>query len=142
MLQAHSPVRPLLEEQQKQGGFLCIADKTGRPLVIHALGSPTAEKWDACLAFCEEKVRRLGMNPTHQRSWQSRNPEQLQYGGAVRGEDFIVSFSGFPEELDEVIAGMALYEGADLSEVADLARILEDNSFVVAYGADWLSSLC
>ena len=140
MQTVNSPVRQQLEEDHRRGGFLCVADLQGRPLLIQAIGKPSDEKWDACLEFCEEKVRRLGMHPDHYRGWESRNLELLHYGGALRGERHLASFSGFPEGLDEVVAGAALYKGNDLC-AADLLHVLADNSFVASHGAEWVNSL-
>lgn len=135
-----SPVHEPLREEKRTGGFLCVGDSQGRPIWVCAIGAPPEDKWDRCLAFCQEKVRRLGGHPDHLRSMQSRDPKADQYGGALRGEKYIVAFSGFPEELDEVIAGISLCKEGDL-RITDVPRMLDDNSYVVSYGADWVTSL-
>ena len=88
----------------RSGGFFCLADaRTGLPWVIAQLGEISNEKVEKYLAFCQEKARRLALHPEHTSSWQSRNPEDNQWGGAIRCGKYIYSFSGLPELGDEAL---------------------------------------
>jgi len=91
--------------QGKTGGCFCLADgKTGAPLFPPApIGEVPAEKAEKYLAFCQEKALRLAAHPDHLASWQSRNPDADQWGGAVRVGDLIFSISGLPEMGDEAL---------------------------------------
>lgn len=85
------------------GGYLCVADRAGTPLVVAKIGEVDAEKTSKYMSFCQEKARRLADHPEHVASWQSRKPDEDQYGGAVSGDHYILSFSGLPELADEAV---------------------------------------
>jgi hypothetical protein len=86
----------------REGGYFCLADgRTGFPYAIVLIGSVPEEKSAKYLALCQEKALRLVSNPQHVSSWESRDPENGKWGGAVRVDNLIYSFSGFPELGDE-----------------------------------------
>lgn len=89
----------------REGGYFCVADgKNGLPLLTVLIGKVPLEKALRYLNLCQEKAARLSMYPGHGSSWESRNPEENQWGGAIRvGTDFIFSLSGFPELGDEAV---------------------------------------
>lgn len=88
----------------RTGGYFCLADKeSGMPLFITQVGEVPKEKAGKYLSFCQEKAGRLAQNKAHWSSWQSRNPDQEKWGGAVRTEIGILSFSGLPELGDEAV---------------------------------------
>lgn len=93
------------------GGYLCIADvATGSPLAITIIGRVPIEKAQKHLFYCQEKAQRLATHPEHETSFESRNPDANQWGGAVRSGSFILSFSGFSEQIDEaVMMGIEFY---------------------------------
>jgi len=94
----------LPEHDKRLGGFFCIANgKTGLPYLVKVVGNPPEDKREAYFFFAREKARRLAEHPEHMSSWESRNPELDQWGGAVRRGDFIFSFSGLPELADEAL---------------------------------------
>jgi len=98
-------------EEGQSGGVLCIADpSTGAPLLTWAFGTLTPEECVEYLEFAMEKAKRLAEHPLHFASSESRdmNTTPKRYSGAVRGAEFILSFSGFKEEQDE--AAMFLLE--------------------------------
>src|SRR3989344_1465644 len=89
----------------RKGGYLCIADLTGTPLFVVALGEMPEEKRKQYLRNALEKAERLSYTVRHgghYLSRQSRDESRERWGGAVAGKDFIYSFSGFPEEADEI----------------------------------------
>ena len=90
--------------KDRSGGYFCLADaETVLPLLIMAVGQVPVEKAGKYLSFCQEKAKRLAEHPDHLSSWESRNPEKEQWGGAVRVGEFIFSFSGLPEMGDEAV---------------------------------------
>lgn len=130
---------------ERTGGYLCLQDmKSGVPLAITVVGTcDDDEKAKKYLTFCQEKACRLQNSPHDHTSYQSRNEANLQYGGAIRGSNYIFSFSGFPELVDEaamlvgaVLAGELVSEKAhDLAElsnnphyVALMRKIRRENS--------------
>jgi hypothetical protein len=54
--------------------------------------------------FSLEKALRLLNYPSHLSSRESRSEPDLRFAGAVRGKHFVISFSGFPEDFDELLA--------------------------------------
>jgi len=88
--------------ERRGGGYFCLADGvTGFPLLIFPIGIMPEEKVVKYLAFCQEKAKRLAKHSDHMSSWESRNPDENQWGGAIKIEDLIYSFSGLPELGDE-----------------------------------------
>lgn len=89
--------------QNRDGGYFCLADASnGGALLIALFGNPNPEKIPKYFQYCQEKARRLALHPEHLTSWESRNPEQNEWGGAIRANaNYILSFSGQPELGDE-----------------------------------------
>jgi hypothetical protein len=112
----------LKNEGRTVGGYVCAADLSGVPRLIVAVGEHNAEKWQSQLTFCQEKARRLAAHSSHILSYESRNPDQNEWGGAVRGETLIISFSGLPERLDEVLS---------LAILCKLKEVTEPEAFIL-----------
>lgn len=98
-----------LGDPNKTGGYFCLLEmRTGAILVITIIGSVDPSKAVLYRRYAEEKALRLYRNwqhtsTPHISSWQSRNEAENAWGGAVMGNRFIYSFSGFPELHDEGI---------------------------------------
>jgi hypothetical protein len=77
------------------------------PVAIMKFGSFPEEKNAGRMAKAAEKAKRLAIRREDQTSWQSRNPDAHQWGGAIRVRyeftDIILSFSGHPECWDEAL---------------------------------------
>lgn len=104
-------LRALKDQNRVPGGYLTIADMDGAPLLIVGLGVVDMRKKAKYLRLSQEKARRLAREVRenqHVLSRQSRNPERNQWSGAVAGNFCIASFSGLPEDLDEVFAAVVL----------------------------------
>lgn len=115
---AYNQIKRLLEEanailppgMEKHGGYLTILDaKTGQILVVLACGTMSAENREKYLLSSQEKALRLFLNAGHKTSYESRDEENLKFAGAIRGEEFIYSFSGHQENVDEAIAISMFY---------------------------------
>ena len=62
------------------------------------------------LIYSQEKAERLRKWwHQHRSSWQSRDPDQGRYGGAISADQRIISFSGLPELVDEAVVTAAAY---------------------------------
>ncbi len=97
-------------EYERHGGYLTILDaETGQILVILACGTMNPEKREKYLHFSQEKALRLFENKDHNTSYESRDEENLKFAGAIRGEEFIYSFSGPQEDVDEAICISMFY---------------------------------
>lgn len=93
-----------VSQPDKKGGYICLATPT-RVFATFMVGEVSDDqKANDYHQFCMEKARRLGQNPDHVSSWESRNENANQYGGAVKVGDFIFSFSGFSEHWDEAVS--------------------------------------
>lgn len=110
------------EIRGRAGGYLCVADKTGHPLCIAQIGDVPEEKRQQYFRNAIEKANRLGVLSLwvdHRFSRQSRNEQRERWGGAVRGRHFIWSFSGLPEDGDEMFMAIlgARYDDLTLIDI-------------------------
>jgi len=88
----------------KKSGYLTIRQKAdGKILLVAEIGNCPFSKAEKYLRLSLEKGERLFRHPKHLSSWQSRDPEKEKYGGAIVTNEFILSFSGFREYLDEAM---------------------------------------
>ncbi len=84
-------------------GYLSIFDPAdGRLLFSIEIGKCPKEKFTGYARNSLEKGQRLACHSTHLSSWQSRDPKEQKWGGAIRAK-YIVSFSGLPEHADEAL---------------------------------------
>jgi hypothetical protein len=89
-------------DKTKKGGYLCITDHEGRLQVEILVGSfPNREKSTRSTGFALEKNCRLAAHPEHLSAFQSADESLDQYPGAIRGTNFLFSFSGLPALWDE-----------------------------------------
>lgn len=87
----------------RRGGGFCLADAgSGMFYTVALIGETPQEKTRKYLELCQEKARRLAQHPEHVSSWQTRNPPE-RWGGAIRADEHIFSFSGLPELGDEAL---------------------------------------
>jgi hypothetical protein len=111
----------------KKGACICVSDFKGRPLLVSYLGDPAEAEVDQIWNFAQEKAKRLSAHPAHNRSWDSRDPNNKKYGGAVRGHFVIISISGLPEAVDEafalgLLAGQGLISDARIQEIRKISK--------------------
>ena len=110
----------------RTGGHFTVAPVGDSPNEILSVGIPLPSLPSA--DFAAEKAARLIQNPEHISSFQSRNPEAGQWGGAIRANDqLIFSMSGMPEHVDEAInLSVALKTGviseARLMDIVNASR--------------------
>ncbi len=118
MEDAYSQIKRLLEcaneilpaGMERHGGYLTILDaKTGQLLTILAAGTMSPAKNEKYLQFSQEKALRLFANENHKTSYESRDEENLKFAGAIRGEEFIYSFSCDQQDVDEAICVSMFY---------------------------------
>ena len=112
----HPRVGPLLRAEKRFGGYFCVADEHGNPLLLIPIGSIADGKAEKYRTFCLEKAKRLASYRSHDLSRESRNPDREQWGGAVKAWPYIFSFSGFPEELDELLMFMVAVKTKTMSK--------------------------
>ena len=92
------------EWKNRQGGYFSIADaETGLFHIVTPIGMVSSEKTLKYLFLCQEKARRLSLNPCHVSSWQSRDEAKHQLGGAIRCGSLTFSLSGLPELGNEAV---------------------------------------
>ncbi len=99
---------------ERQGGYAVLMNaSTGDIIACIRVGLPTPGKEDKYMAFAIEKAKRLfnsrKQDGTIVSSWQTRNPDADQYGGAIYGVGWIASFSGLsPDTADDAVSAAAL----------------------------------
>lgn len=122
----------------KKGGLFTLKDRNGRFVFsTHEIGEVPAKKVTKYRNLSREKADRLTANPDHISSWQSRDPEEKKYGGAILVGDLILSFSGLTEHGDETVmllTAMKILEGRfDPRRLYEIAEI-SNNPFVFLCG--------
>ncbi|HWH07521.1 MAG TPA: hypothetical protein VNU47_03295 [Candidatus Paceibacterota bacterium] len=120
--------REELERKGLIGGYFAVTDKEGQPIYTLQLGALPVEldRSQGRFEKAVEKAFRLAQNPGHTTSMESANHQYERYGGAVRGVEYLHSFSGLPEKLDEIFSCLMAYRARDMAyETA--ARIIGDD---------------
>lgn len=108
LVQAHAALVGSYCSPIKAGGvFHCRHVGRDGWLDAHAtiiVGAPDPEKVLKYWELAQEKADRLANHREkgHRSSYQSRDPARMKWGGAIcTPDDWILSFSGFPELMDE-----------------------------------------
>lgn len=94
------------KEKWRKGGFLCLSDSVpGKGFAVLAIvpfgdvdSNPRRERY---YRNAVEKASRLHAHPETYTSWETRNEAEGMFGGAIRNENGILSFSGLFEPADE-----------------------------------------
>jgi len=129
--------------QGRNNGYCTVANGVnGRPLLIFQVGECPEDKAAHRIDLSQEKALRLiqRANAPHLSSWQSRAPVNDRWGGAVRGNGFILSFSGLPEDADEAVSLVVAVSCSWLTwEKADEIADLSTNAFYAQLKKLWKS---
>lgn len=98
---------PVLDSADRPGGYFSVINTNdGSHVITAAIGTVPDFKAEQYRTNAEEKTRRLReemLAHGHTFSRQSRNPDLGKWGGAVVAGDWIFSFSGFSEAVDEAL---------------------------------------
>ena len=134
----HRFVQPVLRASEKEntlirngrdGGYYALYSLSLRaPQVILRVGIlESQEIARTAIESCQENFLRLAAHPSHQTSRESADAELGKFAGAVRGEDYLHSFAGLTEDLNEVVALLIAISLGDLSFDAG-KKLLGDNA--------------
>lgn len=138
-----------LKDPDRLGSYFCLIlhEEGSAPIGFchEPVGIVKPEKAEKYFDLSAEKATRLNRMYDERgdlSSWQSRNPDQQQWGGAIIAGGWVLSCSGLPELWDEavmlataVISGFLTY--ADAKSIADIsgnARFIE-----IAITLRWLT---
>lgn len=131
--QTFSEAMVLIQDPSRTGAALTIINMdTAKPLNFTAfVGTPPAEKAQKYYNFSIEKARRLLGRPSDLSSYQTRDPDNDRWGGAIRSEPNIISISGFPELWDEAIGLAMAVQSCSLnaSKAREIAAISNNPHF-------------
>ncbi len=125
--------------RDREGGmFVLMRAVTGEIIVgPKQVGQINNGKEDKYAEFAQEKPVRLLEHPDHCLSWESRDPDNNKWGGAVNDGLFVWSFSGLSEEQDEALVLMASHlcgriRNGDPKAMAEISnnRIIIDNPYL------------
>jgi hypothetical protein len=133
-------------EPDRTGGFMAVLDVSGidpKMLFVNEIGTCRPASVVKCFSICQEKVRRLFVNEIrgHVSSWQSRNVDNKQYGGAITapskgqgieaGKSIIGAVSGLVEHGDEAVTLVIwmVFRWIILSEAQSIADISKNPLF-------------
>lgn len=100
----HESIGARLRQKGRTGGFLCVTELSGGLLLLAPIGAFRLDMTEAYRHFCQEKATRLASHQDHVLSRQSADEALERYPGAVRGSNYITSFSGLPGLDDELLS--------------------------------------
>lgn len=115
----------------REGGYLCITDLYGLPILITAIGVMPKELRQRFFNNAREKAARLALLAQfagHVLSRESRNETLEHWIGAVLGRTIIISFSGLPEDADECYTVLLSVASGELP-ARTAHRLLRKNSY-------------
>lgn len=118
------------DEPERKGGYFSAFESDESVLNGYCVsgvcvGTSPAAKNLRYQTLSAEKAFRLAARPDDLSSWQSRDPNDDKWGGAVRGDTSIFSFSGLPELADEAISLYVAIEFEELTpeKAMEIAKI-------------------
>lgn len=140
LLEAGEVVRAVIaklppEERVKRTGgyFALMAEVKPTPSAMgpFKIGSVSAEKDAKYRELSVEKSTRMRNHREHVSSWQSRDGVE-KFGGAIRANGFILSFSGLPELADEcaMLVLAVRLRLLTFAEATEIAKISSNNLFL------------
>lgn len=114
-------------DEARTGGFLTIADLAGQPLLVMLIGTSPEDRLVRYWRNSLEKALRTSLTGLAS-SRASRDQDRERWIGALRGRKLIGSFSGLPENFDEILVADVLVRTRDLasSQAKDLLNHNED----------------
>lgn len=116
-------------QSDKRGGYCAVFEnEISNPGLLFHIGESPQDKLGKRIEVALEKGRRLQNWPEHLTSFQSRNHNVGCWGGAIRGRNFIFSFSGLPELWDEAVTFVLAIRLRQLQESDVLRQIGEDRN--------------
>ncbi len=120
-------------DHDRTGGYLTILEQWPTdwdvPVLVALVGEIPNKKSRKYRDFSFEKAKRLMGHSEHLSSWQSRSPNEDRWGGAVRTDTHILSFSGLPELADEALMlALALKLGLLKDRYAATIAMTSDNN--------------
>ena len=116
--------------EKKSGYFTLLSKEDGRLLLMAQIGECPGNEYEKYQLFSREKGIRV-YKTNDLSSWVSRNVREDKWGGAISTDDFILSFSGLPELMDEavvLVAALAL-RWVSRRDVATIAKLSENPFF-------------
>jgi hypothetical protein len=84
------------------GGVFCLARSNGQPILVTVVGDVARNKHPQCWTHALEKATRIGKNGDDSARLTRCPPEQWAGAFRSRASGFIGSFSGLPEDFDEI----------------------------------------
>ena len=119
--------------KDRHGGYLTVwFEDTPAPFLVLLVSTDYVplNKRKKYMRLSQEKAKRVLEHQSHDSSWQSREPEADQWGGAIQSGTCAISFSGLPELADEAFCLMLAQtiEILDVDQANRLAAI-SDNKF-------------
>lgn len=122
----------------RSGGAISVRDNIKSTcLACSRVGKPPDKKIEKYFDFSLEKGKRLFEHKDHLTSHESRNKRKEQYGGAIMGDDVIVSFSGFPEKADSLFSLVVLQRCEGVLESA--SRMIVKRAQIQYLYKKWLA---
>lgn len=130
---------------ERRGGYLTVLVRGEPGFSLCSRVGIFVDGPEQYLALSQEKAERLqGLWHKHLSSWQSRDPDNGRWGGAIIADQLIFSFSGLPELVDEAVVTAAAYWLGEITEYSQVLKIadISRNPFteeLIARMANWPS---
>ncbi len=111
---------------ERRGGYLTVLVRGEPGFSLCSRVGIFVDDSEQYLAFSQEKAERLqGLWHQHLSSWQSRDPDNGRWGGAICADQLIISFSGLPELVDEAVVTAAAYWLGEITEYSQVLKIAD-----------------
>lgn len=115
-------------DDPRTGGYLTVADHAGQPLLVMLIGHSPVERLGRYWRNSLEKAQRTALSRTAC-SRATRDAARERWIGALLGKTTIVSFSGFPENFDEILVADVLVQMGDLGAKEARYLLYENEDF-------------
>lgn len=125
-----------LDSKKRNGGVLIVTragPNQSIPVLMITIGSTSEDMRTICQRWALEKIISLDEHPEHVSSWLVRNPEKNRWGGAIRTNNYLFSFSGLEEDEDEVLMVLVAIKLGFITEAEAIEKILRPSGSIDLY---------
>ncbi len=121
-----------LSDRPNAGCFTLRSAQSGDLFLLRMFGNLPLEKQKDYFRRSIEKGERLGNDLLQASSWASRKPDEDKWGGAIRVNLAILSFSGFYEDSDEAVVVYAarLLGWISVTEARQIAELSKNEKLL------------
>lgn len=129
------------KDKERTGGFFCLTDEEGQPRLVFQVGEVPVNKLAQYWRNANEKPHRTSLRQgTSSRDSRDENRERWIGSLWADGPNIYGSFSGLPENFDEILVADVLVRAGDASVEEVLDALVRNEDFVrLRRHFDWAS---